>query len=127
MYALIQEELDRQDDAALGVVCHMPLNVLLRDLSKLDARECDFVNSGLSHLDFLIYNRVSKKPLLAIEVDGFHYHKEGTEQARRDETKNHILEAYHLPLLRFATNGSGERQQLAGKLTEILQQKTPVE
>ena len=127
MYALIQEELDSQDDAALGVVCHMPLNVLLRDLSKLDARECDFVNSGLSHLDFLIYNRVSKKPLLAIEVDGFHYHKEGTEQAGRDEIKNHILEAYHLPLLRFATNGSGERQQLAGKLTEILQQKTPVE
>ena len=120
MFALIQEELESLKDAALGVVCHMPLNVLLMDLSRLDARECDFVNSGLSHLDFLIYNRVSKKPLLAIEVDGFHYHKEGTEQAGRDEIKNHILEVYHLPLLRFATNGSGERQQLAGKLEEIL-------
>ncbi len=127
MYALIREELDRQNDAALGVVCHMPLNVLLLDLSRLNARECDFVNSGLSHLDFLIYNRVSKKPLLAIEVDGFHYHKEGTEQAGRDEIKNHILEVYYMPLLRFATNGSGERQQLAGKIAEILRQKTPVE
>ncbi len=126
MYALIREELDRQNDAALGVVCHMPLNVLLMDISRLDARECDFVNSGLSHLDFLIYNRVSKKPLLAIEVDGFRYHKEDTEQAGRDEIKNHILEVYQLPLLRFATNGSGERQQLAGKLAEILQEKTPV-
>ncbi len=127
MYALIQEELNSQNDAALGVVCHTPLDVLLRDLSRLDARECDFVNSGLSHLDFLIYNRVSKKPILAIEVDGFHFHKEGTEQAERDEIKNHILEVYHLPLLRFATNGSGERQQLVGKLAEILQQKSPAE
>ncbi len=54
MYALIREELDKQNDTALGVVCHMPL-------------------------------------------------------------------------LRFATNGSGERQRLAGKIAEILRQKTPVE
>lgn len=28
------------------------------------------------HLDFLIYNRISKKPVLAVEVDGYEYHKE---------------------------------------------------
>lgn len=127
MYALISEELESRSEgegtgfkAALGVVCHQPLQLLLQDLSKLNEDERRFVESGLSHLDFLIYNRVSKKPLLAIEVDGFHYHKEGTRQAERDQIKNHILEVYDLPLLRFATNGSGEREILSKKLDEIL-------
>ena len=64
-------------------------------------------------------NKVSKEPMLAIEVDGFHYHKDGTKQAERDKLKNHILEVYGLPLLRFSTNGSGEKDELRKKLVEI--------
>ncbi|WRK55048.1 hypothetical protein SD457_09625 [Coprobacillaceae bacterium CR2/5/TPMF4] len=40
-----------------------------------------------THIDFLIYNTVSKKPVLAIEVDGYDYHKENTVQASRDLMK----------------------------------------
>jgi very-short-patch-repair endonuclease len=68
--------------------------------------------NSATHLDFLIYNRVSKKPILAIEVDGFHYHKKGTVQSERDKKKNHILELYGIPFLRFSTNGSGEKENL---------------
>ncbi len=121
MFGLIQEELEHRDNVALGVVFRQPLRLLLRDRSRLDAEEQRYVNNSGTHLDFLIYNRVSKLPVLAIEVDGFHYHKEGTRQAERDKLKNHILEVYHLPLLRFTTNGSGERERLAEELDKILQ------
>ncbi len=39
-----------------------------------------------------------------IEVDGYKYHKEDTVQATRDLLKNHIMELYEIPLLRFKTN-----------------------
>lgn len=119
MYALIQDELKNCGNAALGVVCHQPLQLLFRDCSRMNPEEQRFVNTGLSHLDFLIFNKVSKRPMLAIEVDGFHYHKDGTKQAERDKLKNHILEVYELPLLRFSTNGSGEKDKLREKIAEI--------
>ena len=73
----------------------------------------------MTHLDFLIYNKLGKSPILAIEVDGFAHHKKGTRQAERDEMKDKILEKYDLPLLRFATNGSNEKEQLMSRLIEI--------
>ena len=54
---------------------------------------------------------------MAIEVDGFHYHKEGTQQHERDKMKNRILHAYSIPFLRFATNGSGEIAQVKQALS----------
>lgn len=120
MYALIQDELKNCGNAALGVVCHQPLQLLFQDCSRLSDEELRFVNTGLSHLDFLIFNKVSKQPMLAIEVDGFHYHKDGMKQAERDKLKNHILEVYGLPLLRFLTNGSGEKDRLREKIAEII-------
>lgn len=38
--------------------------------------------------------------------------KEDTVQASRDLLKNHIMELYEVPLLRFMTNGSGEREKI---------------
>ena len=54
--------------------------------------------------------------MLAIEVDGYEYHKEDTVQASRDLLKNHIMELYEIPLLRFMTNGSGEREKIVEML-----------
>ena len=94
-------------------------NLLFVDKSKMTVEEQRFVNTGLSHIDFLIFNKVTKMPILAIEVDGFYYHRDGTRQAERDALKDHILEVYGLPLLRFKTNGSGEREMLSQKLDEL--------
>ena len=88
-----------------------PLNMLIRDYRRLNPEEARYVSNPHTHVDFLIYSRIDKKPLLAIEVDGYQYHKVGTEQWARDRWKNNILEKYNLPLLRFATNGSGERER----------------
>lgn len=34
--------------------------------------------------------------------------------------KNHILDLYEVPYLRFATNRSGEKERLVKKLAELL-------
>lgn len=119
MFGLIEETLESRHES-LGVVVHQPLYQIIRDYSKLTAKEERFVKTGLSHFDFLIYNKVTKKPVLAIEVDGYWFHKEGTKQAKRDALKNHILEVYQIPLIRFATNGSREKEELSNKLDAVL-------
>jgi len=119
MYGLIESVLAEREEP-LGILTHQPLYQLIHDYSKMSEEERKFVSTGLSHLDFLIYNRVSKMPVLAIEVDGYWFHKEGTRQAERDRMKDHILELYNIPLIRFVTNGSGERTLLSEKLDKIL-------
>lgn len=78
-----------------------------------------YVMNTATHVDFLIYSKISKKPILVIEVDGFRFHKEGTVQSDRDRMKNLILERYGIPFLRFPTNGSGEREKLVQVLNSL--------
>ena len=120
MYKLIKDVLARHKEMMLDVVCHQPMQLLFVDQSKMNEDEKRFVNTGLSHVDFLLYNKVSKKPMLAIEVDGFSYHKDGTKQAERDKIKNHIMDVYGLPLLRFSTNGSSESRKLEEALQKLI-------
>lgn len=119
MYALIVDTIKELALTSYGVVCHQPLNMLIRDPSLLNDEECAYAMNENTHLDFLVYNRVSKKPVLAVEVDGYAFHKSGTVQHARDKKKNRILELYGIPLLRFATNGSGEKEMLVKKLREL--------
>ena len=116
MFALLEDTLKEPGLEDLGVVCHQPLRWLLRDLNKLAPEEQLYVTQPGTHVDFLVFNRVSKKPVLAIEVDGVHYHKAGTVQHHRDQMKDRILAAYGLKLLRLATDGSGEYQRLKDAL-----------
>lgn len=74
----------------------------------------------MTHIDFLIYDKVGKKPMLAIEVDGWSYHKEGTAQADRDKLKNSILPKYGLKLIRLSTKGSDERIVIEDALTQLI-------
>lgn len=71
-------------------------------------------------LTFLIENRVSKKPVLVIEVDGFAYHHKGTKQEERDLLKNSILGKYKIPVLRLSTTGSGEVEKIENEIRNIL-------
>ena len=73
-----------------------------------------------THLDFLIINHVTKKPVMAIETDGYSYHNDETEQHQRDLMKNHILEVYGLSLLRLRTNESNEKERVVSSLFSIL-------
>ncbi len=105
---------------SLDVVCHFPLNMLIKNPQLLNDRECQYAMNPATHLDFLIYNRISKKPVLAIEVDGYEFHKKDTVQASRDLLKDRIMDLYEIPLLRFKTNGSSEREKIAGMLDKLV-------
>ncbi|MBR3731129.1 MAG: DUF2726 domain-containing protein, partial [Spirochaetales bacterium] len=74
--------------------------------------EKNYALNDLTHIDFFIYNKITKNPILAIEVDGYKYHKKGTRQSERDKLKNHILELCEIPLLRLSTTGSGEKEKI---------------
>ncbi len=119
MLLLILNTLKQEKFSKYDVVLHFPLRNVIRDFSKLTEEEQKYARHQNTHLDFLIYNKLGKNPVLAIEVDGFEYHKAGTEQAGRDKKKDSILAKYDLQLLRFSTTGSGEKQKLIDKLTEI--------
>ena len=112
MYSLIEDIICANKYSSLDVVCNFPLNMLIKNPELLNEQECRYALNPATHLDYLIYNRIGKKPVLAIEVDGYSYHKEDTIQASRDLLKNHIMELYEIPLLRFMTNGSGEKEKI---------------
>lgn len=119
MYKLITDVLQMDEFIHFDVISHQPLNMLIRNPEHLDEDLCKYAMNKGTHLDFLIYNRISKKPVLAVEVDGYTYHKEGTVQYERDRKKDKILELYDIPLIRFATNGSSEKQKLIDELRSI--------
>lgn len=119
MYSLIKGVLDELKLNSLDIICHQPFKMLVREKSFLSDEEYNYIMNAGTHIDFLIYNKISKKPVLAMEVDGYHFHKKGTRQHERDIMKNHILELYDIPYLRFATNGSGEKEKLIYKLKEL--------
>ncbi|MCX4264359.1 MAG: AAA domain-containing protein [Muribaculaceae bacterium] len=96
-----------------------PLRYLICDTSALSEREAKYALHPSTHIDFLIINRVTKEPLLAIETDGYSFHNEQTEQFKRDCMKDKILENYGLPLLRLSTVGHSEEQRIVSALSDF--------
>lgn len=119
MFGLIKEVLADEKFLKYDVIPHFPINQLIKDFSKLDEQETKYASNPLTHLDFLIYNKLGKIPILGIEVDGFEFHKLGTQQSRRDKMKDGILDKYNFPILRFNTNESNEKEKLKNKLNEL--------
>lgn len=120
MYVLIKDVLKKECFNKLDVIVHQPLNMLIHDPKRLSDDECKYAMNCATHLDFLIFNRLDKIPLLAVEVDGYKFHMDGTKQADRDKMKNVILQKYNIPLLRFKTNGSQEKEILESKLNLLI-------
>lgn len=120
MYTLLEEILKNDDYKMLDFVCHFPVNMLIKNPYLLNDDECLYAMNPATHVDFLVYNRISKRAILAIEVDGYAFHQKETAQAKRELLKNHIFELYYIPLLRFSTTGSGEREKIINMLNKIL-------
>ena len=121
-YAMLNEAI--ASDArfrVLKVLCHVPLRQVIKDTSAMSEDERRYTANYCTHLDFLIINRVSKKPILAIETDGYSYHNSTMVQHQRDLKKNHILSVYGLPLLRLSTKGCDEKIKVVKMLNELIQ------
>lgn len=103
---------------SLDVFFEYPMNHLIRGFSKIadNLALLSYAKHPSTHIDFLITNRISKTPVLAIEIDGANFHKQESVQAERDRMKDCILERYGIDYVRFSTKGSNEREQLESKL-----------
>lgn len=110
-WTALHDILDEQSYAHLTAAAQVLLSNLLPKRTELTSRQQDFVGNRAS-VDFVVYNRVTNRPLLAIEVDGFKYHEDDPKQLDRDAVKDEILRAHDMPLLRLPTTGSGEQQRI---------------
>jgi hypothetical protein len=123
MFALISDVLKDERFLKYGIAVHVPLRMIIRDTGRLNDEEMKYAMNILTHVDFLIFDKLGHEPRLIVEVDGTSYHKEGTRQAERDRLKNGILEKYDLPFIRCRTNESGERQRITYALNKWQAQK----
>lgn len=120
MYSVIRDVLSKDEFTKYSVVPHVPLRTILSDFTKLSTRELSFATNHLTHVDFLIFSRLTHQPILVIEVDGFSYHN-NEKQKERDEVKNSILKKYNIPILRLSTIGNSEKKQLIEALNLVAQ------
>jgi superfamily I DNA and/or RNA helicase/very-short-patch-repair endonuclease len=120
MKIIIDSVLEDNVFSNLSYDVHQPLKMLIKDTSLLDDKEIKFTKNILTHTDFIIFNKLDKRPVLVVEVDGYAFHANNPKQLERDRMKDRILEKYDIPVLRLATNGSVEEVKLKCKLLEIL-------
>lgn len=120
MYSVIEKVLQKDRFSMLDVNFNYPLHLIFTDLTKLNLQERKFVENDWAHVDFLIYTRFDNAPLLAIEVDGYEYHKEDTPQSARDRLKDGIFEKFEISLVRFSTIGDSEEEKLTNRLDTLL-------
>ena len=118
-YNLIDKILKENNYNNLDIGVHIPIVDVLKDLKLLTEEELRYATNIWSHIDFVIFNKMDKKLVLAIEVDGYYFHREGTRQQERDNIKNKILCKYDIPLIRLSTTGSGEEEILESRIREV--------
>lgn len=117
IYWKIKEVMEEQGLSHLAIRLHYPMRYLITEATNLTDEQRQYATRSWTHLDFLLYDTVSHKARLAIEVDGTQFHRKGSKQASRDVLKDAVLQAIGLPLLRLRTNESGEEQRIIQALT----------
>ena len=117
-YSVIEKILRAPEFTKMDCVMYSSLATLVKDCSLLTEAEARYASSPLTHIDFLLFNKMDKSPVMAIEVDGTRYHAEGSRQAERDMMKNSVLTKCGIPVLRIRTNESGEQERIIAMLRE---------
>ncbi|MGO1050869.1 AAA domain-containing protein [Crossiella sp. CA198] len=111
IWTVLQEILAEPRYQHLTAVSQVLVSNLLADRSRLTRAQATYVGNRAS-VDFVVYNRVTNEPLLAVEVDGFKHHENNPAQLAKDAMKNDILDRYELSWLRLPTTGSGEHGKI---------------
>ncbi|MCR2052870.1 AAA domain-containing protein [Actinomyces bowdenii] len=122
MWTLLGDILTDPAYKHLAALPQVRLRDLLPDTSLLNDRQRKFVRS-VSAVDFAVYHRVTRRLLLAIEVNGTAFHENNPVQQERDETKRSILAAYGVDVLALPTNGSGEEAKIREALDRALHER----
>ena len=117
IYDALQKCIDKSEMKNIGILCHYPLSRLVVCDTLLTDEENEFVRNNLTHVDFLIYNALTKQPLLCIEVDGWQYHHTDVQQ-KRDSMKDSVLDKYGLKHIRISTVQTINEEVLLQYLSE---------
>lgn len=101
------------------------MHVNLKTIVKIDRviyteEENRYLHHPWTHLDFVVFNKYDKIPILAIEVDGISTHDQNEKQSKNDRIKDKCLKDCGLPLIRLKTNQSNEKQRIINELNMIL-------
>jgi len=119
-YWAIHDVLKDNDLSNVGILMHYPLRQLITPVSELTTEQRVYASRSWTHIDFLLYDTVTHKAKLAVEVDGTQYHKTESTQGHRDNLKDAVLASIGLPLLRLSTAGSQEKEKIIKALTNTL-------
>lgn len=119
-YNTLMEAITALGLVHIDVLCHYPVARFISDWSLLTEEEKAFASNRLSHVDFLVYNSLTKRPLLVIEVDGWYYHKREGGQVTRDALKDKLLAKFGLPLHRILTTDTVNVESLKALLSSSL-------
>lgn len=119
-YNMLMEAITALGLVHIDVLCHYPVARFISDWSLLTEEEKAFASNRLSHVDFLVYNSLTKRPLLVIEVDGWYYHKRQGGQVTRDALKDKLLAKFGLPLHRILTTDTVNVESLKALLSSSL-------
>lgn len=95
------------------------IHVQLRKLchsNEFTDEEREYLLNPFTHVDFLIYSKLTYEPVLVIEVDGVKFHEKSSIQIKRDSLKNSILNKSNISLIRLKTNESNERARIEALL-----------
>jgi hypothetical protein len=120
VHSEIEAVLKEKAYQELGVVFQFPLSMLVRDTGYLTAGEYTYATHPWTKIDFVVYRKVDKSPVLVIEVDGYAFHRGGTRHSERDALKDAVLKKCGVPILRLSTVGSDERNRIRKKLEDVL-------
>lgn len=122
MYRLLLDVLKQPEYGSLQVLFEIPLkDILSYELKKsLSNDELLYAIDDWTHVDFSIFNKLTKRLVCVVEVDGYAYHKNGSAQQKRDAVKNRILEKAGIFYERFSTVGSGERERVVALIEKSL-------
>lgn len=119
MYQLLAKILQQKEFQKYQFRMHVPLRNIIKDFSILTPEEAQYAKRSWTHVDFLIFNKLNKKPRAIIEVDGFRYHFLNFRQKKRDILKDEILKKSSFPLLRFKTNDSNEKEKIINMIRNL--------
>lgn len=120
IYGLLCDITAQPKWSHLGILFQYPLRSLLPKDVVLSPEESAYANRSWTLVDFVLFDRVTHAPVLAIEVDGVSFHRKGTSQYVRDMMKDSVLKKAELPLLRLSTEGSEEGERIVSCLEGLL-------
>ena len=103
----------------VGYQMHRRLSRLLLKTDNIAQEDINYLLHPWTHVDFLFFNKITKKVLFVVEVDGVKYHEQSEKQRQRDKIKDNALLMNGIKVHRFQTNEANEETRLIEILNEV--------